>query len=148
VNALTPVANTATPSPTPTSSKSITPNPTGSTVLAPTTTTVPATPTIAPTTNTAGAYKDGSYTGSQGNAYYGYVQVQAVISGGKLTDVQILSYPSDRRTSIQINNYALPQLKSEAIQAQSARINMVSGATDTSLAFIQSLTDALKSASN
>ena len=108
---------------------------------------VPATPG---TTNTAGTpgslYKDGSYTGSVADAQWGYIQVKAIISNGKITDVQFLQYPNERNRSIMINNYADPQLTSEAIAAQSANVDIVTGATDTSQAFIQSLSDALSQA--
>ena len=92
------------------------------------------------------SYKDGSYIGSSADAYYGLVQVKAVISGGKITDVQFLSYPQDRNTSQQINSFAMPNLISEAIQAQSANVNMVSGASETSQAFQKSLASALAQA--
>jgi uncharacterized protein with FMN-binding domain len=95
-----------------------------------------------------GQYKDGSYTGVSANAYYGNIQVEAIISGGKLTDVQFLDHPQDRGTSIQINNVAMPRLRQEAIQAQSANVNTVSGATDSSGAFRQSLSSALAQAVN
>ena len=45
-----------------------------------------------------GLYRDGSYDGDSVNAYFGNVQVEAVIAGGKLTDVKILDYPQDRGT--------------------------------------------------
>ncbi len=90
-----------------------------------------------------GAYKDGTYTGSVADAFYGNIQVQAVISGGRLTDVVFLQYPNDRSTSIAINSQAMPYLKQEAIQAQSAQVDIVSGASDTSQAFQQSLSSAL-----
>jgi len=98
------------------------------------------------TTTTTATYKDGRYTGVAADAYYGYIQVLAVISGGKLTDVQFLQHPSDRSTSVEINSQAMPYLKQEALQAQSANVNIVSGATDSSQAFIQSLSSALNSA--
>lgn len=101
-----------------------------------------------PATSAITPYKDGQYTGTAADAYYGYIQVQAVISGGKLTDVQFLQYPSDRRNSVEINSQAMPSLKQEAIQAQSAHVDTVSGATDTSLAFVQSLSSALTNAQN
>lgn len=97
-------------------------------------------------TPTATVYKDGKYTGSTADAYYGYIQVLAVISGGKLTDVQFLQAPNDNPNSSYINSQAKPYLKQEAVQAQSANVNIVSGATLTSQAFIQSLSDALNSA--
>lgn len=92
------------------------------------------------------SYKDGSYTGKSSDAFYGYVQVRATITGGKLTDITILDYPQDRDNSIEINNSALPQLKQEAIQTQTAQVDGVSGATDTSQAFVESLGDALAQA--
>ncbi len=92
------------------------------------------------------AYKDGQYTGQAADAYYGYIQVQVTIQGGKISDVVFLQYPHDRMTSMHINTQAMPFLKQEAIQAQSANVDGVSGATDTSQAFIQSLTSALTNA--
>lgn len=93
-----------------------------------------------------GAYKDGSYTGSVADATWGNVQVKAVVQNGKITSATFLQYPNDRSRSISINNYADPILSNEAIQAQSAQVDIVTGATDTSNAFIQSLTDALTQA--
>lgn len=91
-------------------------------------------------------YKDGTYTGNVADAFYGNVQVQATVSGGKITDVAFLQYPGDRSTSVRINSQAMPMLKQEAIQAQSAQVDGVSGATDTSKAFIESLSSALNQA--
>lgn len=91
-------------------------------------------------------YKNGTYTGSVADAFYGNIQVQVVISGGKITDVIFLQYPNDRNTSIEINSQAMPMLKQEAIAAQSAQVDGVSGATATSGAFIQSLSSALQQA--
>lgn len=100
-------------------------------------------PTTAPI---AGAYRDGTYTGDSVDAFYGYIQVKAVVSGGKLTDVIFLKYPNDRDRSIFINQQAMPYLKQEAIQSQGAMVNIVSGATDSSEAFIKSLSTAIAQA--
>ena len=91
-------------------------------------------------------YKDGEYTGAVADAYFGNLQVKAVIRGGKLTDVQFLDFPKDRENSLQISNSSMPILKSEAIQAQSANVDIVSGATQTSVGFQQSLDSALSQA--
>ncbi len=91
-------------------------------------------------------FKNGDYTGDTVDAYYGNVQVKVIISGGRITDVQFLQYPSDRRTSVMINTQAMPYLKQEAIAAQSANVDVVSGASATSQAFIQSLQSALAQA--
>ena len=95
-----------------------------------------------------GMYRNGSYTGSAADAYYGTVQVRATIQGGRLSNVEFLQYPNDRGTSIYINGIAMPQLTQEAITAQSAQVDGVSGATATSQAFIQSLASALAQAKN
>jgi uncharacterized protein with FMN-binding domain len=126
------------PSPVPTGSSQ------GPTPFNPVSTTAP---TPAPVSTPTGRYKDGTYTGSVADAFYGNVQVQVTISGGNITDVQFLQYPSDRSTSRFINSQATPLLTQEAIQAQSAQVDGVSGATATSEAFIQSLQSALQQAS-
>ncbi len=97
-------------------------------------------------TTQAGTYKDGSYTGSVADAFYGNIQVRAIISGGKITDVKFLQYPNDRPNSVRINTQAMPFLTQEAVQAQSAQVDIVSGATDTSQAFVESLSSALAQA--
>jgi uncharacterized protein with FMN-binding domain len=101
-------------------------------------------PTEAGTSNSP--YRDGSYTGKVTDAQWGNVQVKAIIKNGKITDVQFLQYPSNDRRSIQINQYATPRLAQEAIQAQSAQVDIITGATLTSRAFIESLSDALSQA--
>lgn len=98
------------------------------------------------TAQTATSYKDGSYTGAVADAYYGSVEVKATISGGKITDVAFLQYPDTHSTSVYINRQAMPYLQQEAVQAQSAQVNTISGATYTSQAFQQSLTAALAQA--
>jgi len=99
-------------------------------------------PASAPT----GQFKDGSYRGAAADAYYGLVQVQANVQSGRLASVKILQYPNDRRTSRYINSQALPILKQEAIAAQDARVDFVSGATLTSQAYVRSLSNALDQA--
>lgn len=101
-------------------------------------------PTVPPVTG--GQYKNGQYTGSVADAYYGNIQVKAIITNGLISDVQFLQYPNDRRTSIMINTQAMPLLRSEAITAQSANVDIISGATDSSQAFVESLGSALAQA--
>jgi len=89
---------------------------------------------------------DGTFDGPAVDAFYGLVQIEAVVQNGTLLSVKVLQYPSDRRTSVAINRQALPSLKLEAVAAQSADIDIVSGATLTSEAFIESLGAALRQA--
>lgn len=103
-------------------------------------------PSMPPNQSTTGQYKDGIYTGPVTDAYYGNIEVQAQIENGKITDIIFLEYPHDNRTSLTINNQAMPLLKSEAIQAQTSQVDIVSGASDTSRAFQQSLAAALNQA--
>jgi uncharacterized protein with FMN-binding domain len=104
------------------------------------------TPGATSTTPSSSSYKSGTYTGNVADAQWGVVQVQVVIQNGKITSVQFLQYPNERNRSIEINSYADPILVNEAIQAQSANVDIVSGATDSSEAFIQSLSNALSQA--
>jgi uncharacterized protein with FMN-binding domain len=91
-------------------------------------------------------YKDGTYTGSVADAYYGNVQVSVTITGGKITDVKFLQYPNTHSTSVYINQQVMPYLQQEAIKAQDSNVQIISGATFTSQAFIQSLSSALSQA--
>jgi len=77
---------------------------------------------------------------------YGPVQVAVSLTGSKITAINILQVPNQERRDIEINNYAVPVLNQEALQAQSAKIDMVSGATYTSVGYLQSLQSALDKA--
>ncbi len=77
---------------------------------------------------------------------WGPVQVAITVSGSEITDVQVLQFPNENPKDVQINNYALPVLVDETLAAQSANIQMVSGATVTSNGYISSLQAALDEA--
>ncbi len=132
------ISSSTTPVSTSTPVVSITPRVSSTPVV-----TSPPEPTSTPVQQVSGQYKNGEYTGDVTDAYYGNVQVKAVIKGGKIADVQFLQYPNDRQHSIEINTQAMPYLTQEAIQAQNANVDIISGATQTSLAFRQSLQSAL-----
>ncbi|MCX5336701.1 FMN-binding protein [Streptomyces sp. NBC_00140] len=87
-------------------------------------------------------------TGDSVQTRYGPVQVRATLKNGKLTDVTAVTYPQENPRDQQINSYAIPQLTREALTAQSADIDTVSGATYTSDGYRQSLQSALDSASH
>jgi uncharacterized protein with FMN-binding domain len=84
-------------------------------------------------------------TGSLVQTRYGDVEVQITVSGGQVTDVQALVLPTHGRSG-QISRYVGPILASEALQAQSASIDLISGATFTSDAYARSLQSALDQA--
>ena len=84
-------------------------------------------------------------TGKVFSTPYGPVEVQITVDNGKITDVQALKLPT-HGDSGQISSYVKPILASETLQAQSAKIDVVSGATYTSLAYAGSLQSALDQA--
>ena len=91
------------------------------------------------------AYKDGEYTGETA-VEWGPIAVKVVIQGGKITDVQFLKMPFDRNRSVEISDFAKPLLRSTAIEAQVAQVNMISSATVTSFGFRVAMTAALNAA--
>jgi uncharacterized protein with FMN-binding domain len=92
------------------------------------------TATSVPTTRT--------YTGAVVYDQYGAVQATITVTGRKITAVSI-SAPMDDPRSAGINQQAVPLLQSETLTAQSAAIDGVSGATETTQAYVQSLQSAL-----
>ena len=88
----------------------------------------------------------GTVTGDAADTRWGPVQVQLTVSGGTITDVQVVEYPDGNGKDQQINARALPVLVQETLDAQSADIDMVSGATVTSEGYLQSLQSALDQA--
>ena len=63
-----------------------------------------------------------------------------------ISEIEPIDYPQHRRRSIQINEWALPILEREVIQAQSADVDFVSQATTTSVGYLHSLAAALAQA--
>lgn len=82
-------------------------------------------------------------TGAVENTQYGPMQVQVTLTGTKITEITVLQHTNEGQESAQIDSTALPKLTAEALAAQSARIDAVSGATYTSSGYIQSLQSAL-----
>lgn len=105
----------------------------------------------APTTSTASSSVAASPSpvtvdGAEAMTRYGVVQVEVVITDGKITAVTALQYPQQDRKDIQINTAALPRLQAQVLSAQSANIDGVSGATFTTDGYVTSLQSALDAA--
>ena len=77
---------------------------------------------------------------------WGPVQVEITVKGGTITAVDVVQHPTGNHTDAEINDYALPVLVQDTLKAQSAKIDMVSGATVTSDGYVQSLQSALDQA--
>lgn len=97
-------------------------------------------------TKAKSGYADGTFTGQDVSMRYGDVQVKVTVSGGAVSDVTALQLPNGDGHSSRISSIVEPMLRSEALQAQSATIDLVSGATYTSGAYQQSLQSALDAA--
>ncbi|MFJ2863241.1 FMN-binding protein [Kitasatospora sp. NPDC087314] len=82
-------------------------------------------------------------TGDAVNTRYGPVQVEVTLAGSRITAVDVVKYPTEDRRDRAINSTALPLLNQEAIAAQSAQVDVVSGATFTSDGYVRSLQSAL-----
>lgn len=87
-----------------------------------------------------------TYDGAPASTRYGEVQVRITVTNGSVTAADAIRYPDQSGQDQLINSYAIPILNEEAVSAQSAGINMVSGATVTSRGYLQSLQDALDQA--
>lgn len=106
----------------------------------PATAAAPPSPTTSPATKTTTV--DGPLIGTP----YGDVQVRAVLRGRQLLDVEPLVLPNDRARSRRISEIAAPLLRTEALRAQSANIDLLSGASYTSEGYAESLQGALDAA--
>jgi uncharacterized protein with FMN-binding domain len=110
-----------------------------------TSTTAPGSTSTSTPTSTTTTTPTGTQTaiGADVQYRYGELELKVTATGGKITSVQpVIDTAYDAR-SFQVNSYAEPQLLSQTLQAQSANINGVSGATYTSQAYVQSLQAAL-----
>ena len=104
-----------------------------------------ARPSSAPSTSTP-ASTTRTVTGDAVDTRYGPVQVRITVAGGRITDAQAIEYPRESGRDVRINSEAVPELNQEALQAQSAQIDTVSGATYTSEGYQQSLQSAIDQA--
>ena len=95
-----------------------------------------------------GTYTDGTYTSVASPNQYGEVQLQVTVKDGRITTVTALTYPNHTQRSQSISAQAIPELSDRAVAAQSSSIQYVSGATETSTAFVNSLQDAINQALN
>jgi len=115
-----------------------------------TTTSLSSSATSGGNTGSTGSSKTTStaatYDGTAVQTRFGTVQVRVTIQGGKITEVTALQLTDAERKSAQISSRAAPVLRSEVLQAQSADVQTVGGATVTSDAYLTSLQAALDAA--
>jgi len=142
----TPSANPAAAAPAQGSSASSAPTVSPSASGAPPSGAGSPSPSASATPTPSTGLSNGTYTGQTFTNFYGPVQVQLVISGGRITSVKTLQQPSSDPQSSFVASRAMPVLREEVLQAQSARIDVVSGATQDSESYAQSVQSALDQA--
>jgi uncharacterized protein with FMN-binding domain len=136
-----PAATTAA-TPAPAATKKSTKKSTKST----TTTTTPVAPATTAPAAPAKAAVSGTFTGATAQTRFGPVQVEITVSNGKITAAKALQYPNNDFRSQQISQQAIPYLVQETLDAQSANIQGVGGASYTSQGWYDSLLSALAKA--
>ncbi|RJQ82101.1 FMN-binding protein [Amycolatopsis panacis] len=119
--------------------------PAGSSVPSAPSGTNPPSGTSSTPTGTSGT-PTGTYDGGAADTRYGPVQVEITYTAGRITAARTLRTPSESGRDIEINNAAVPTLIQETLQAQSAHIDTVSGATYTSEGYAESLQSAIDAA--
>lgn len=101
------------------------------------------TPAATATATTSGSGTSGTATGDAVDTRYGPAQVKVTVTDGKITSIEAVQLQGGDPRSVQISSSAEPVLQQEALAAQSADIDVVSGATYTSESYTQSLQSAL-----
>ena len=81
---------------------------------------------------------DGVYEGT-GAGLNGQIKVSVTVSGGKITEVKVLGHSE----TAGISDPAIEKIPAAIIEAQSADVDVVAGATKTSEALIAAVKDAL-----
>ena len=87
-----------------------------------------------------------TFAGDAVDTRFGPVQVQITVEDATITAVDVLQVPMEDRHDQMINSRAVPVYNEEAVQAQSADIDVVSGATVTWEGYTQSLQSAIDAA--
>ena len=92
------------------------------------------------------AYADGTVIGEAVTTRFGSMQVEVVIADGRIVDVVTLEVPSRDRHSVELSERAASVLRTAVLEAQSAEVDLVSGATYSSDAYLRSVQSALDQA--
>ena len=104
-------------------------------------------PTATPKPTTGPTLASGDFAGPQVTTRWGPVTVTITVQNHKITDVHVAATPETARSRV-INDRAIPVLVQETLQAQSAQIDLVAGATQLSQGFVRSLQGAIQKASS
>lgn len=86
---------------------------------------------------------DGDYVSSRHEFMWGDLRIKIFVRGGQIAGLQAVQYPDHRAQSLYLSELALPALESEVIKNQTAQVDTVSSATDTSYVFQDAVADAI-----
>jgi uncharacterized protein with FMN-binding domain len=87
--------------------------------------------------------ESGTFDGDPVVTRLGAVQVRITVAGGRIASAEALQVPNRDRHDVLVNERAVPILNAEAVEAQSAQVELVSGATLTWQGYTQSLQPAI-----
>jgi uncharacterized protein with FMN-binding domain len=87
--------------------------------------------------------EDGDYVSGRHQFMWGDLRIKILVRGGAITGVQALQFPDHRSQSLYLSGLSLPKLESEVIKKQTAQVDTVSSATDTSIVFQDAVADAI-----
>ncbi len=93
--------------------------------------------------STASSSSTRSAIGGDAQYPYGDLEVEVTMTGTSITNVTVVKHDVTDPRSAMIDQAAEPLLRSQALQAQSAKLDGVSGASYTSAAYEQSLQSAI-----
>ena len=103
-------------------------------------------PSAGSTGRSTGNGVSGTFTGNRVQTQWGPVRVRIVVANNKITKAVALEFPTGNHHDQEINSWAIPQLQDATVQANSAHIDSLSGATVTSQGYLTSLQSALDKA--
>ena len=94
-------------------------------------------------TTTDGAYKDGTYTG-EAQGFGGSIDVAVIIENGKISEINITSAEKEDDAYLSMAEDIIPSI----LEAQSAEVDTISGATFSSTGIKEAVAQALEEAAN
>jgi uncharacterized protein with FMN-binding domain len=90
-------------------------------------------------------YRTGTALGRPVTTDYGVVQLRVTTRGGRIVEVAAVQLPHEVPTDVELSRRAVDGLTPAVLEAQSADVHVVTGATYTSTGYLQSLQSALDS---
>ncbi len=104
------------------------------------------TATAPPSPGVGGAYRDGTFDGPAIDYKYGTAQIQVVVEGGAIVDVNSLQLPTQKGYTKRVTDFFISDVGARVIADQDWKLSTISGATFTTKAYATSIQAALDQA--